>query len=128
MADSIHSNASATNNNSKNGDGNDQTSENNASIGFSSLMDIGQAYGIWNPDVDGANFKSSGKKKSQSSSAEDEKEKLVIDDEQDIDDEDDDDEPLSPGICHFALSPPVDFPNFIKNLNLTLQVGQRKRK
>jgi len=95
MADPIHSNPSATNNNSKNSDGNNQATENEPSIGFSSLMDIGQAYGIWNPDVDGANFK----KKSQSSSAaDDDKEKLVIDDDQDIDDDEDDDEPLSPGI------------------------------
>ena len=93
--DSIHSQSSATNNNGKNPDGPTDESSN----GFSSLMDIGQAYGIWNPDVDGANFSVNRKDRpGQAGIADheekDDKEKLVIDED---DDDDSDDEPLSPG-------------------------------
>ncbi len=36
----------------------DTSSADESSNGFSSLMDIGQAYGIWNNDLDGSDFKS----------------------------------------------------------------------
>jgi hypothetical protein len=58
------------------------------SNGFSSLMDIGAAYGIWNPDVDGV-FKH---KKEMSKEDKEDREKLVIDE-----DEEEEEEPLSPG-------------------------------
>ena len=89
--DSIHSQSAATNNNGKTSDGPQDESSN----GFSSLMDIGQAYGIWNPDVDGASFKPKGRPGPPGLDDKDErddKEKLVIDE-----DDDSDDEPLSPG-------------------------------
>ena len=93
--DSIHSQTVATNNNGKGPEGlPGQPDE--PSNGFSSLMDIGQAYGIWNPDVDGANFKVKGERNAANIDDKDDKQKLVIDEEEDIDD-DEDDEPLSPG-------------------------------
>ena len=100
--DSIHSQTAATNNNGKNSDGISVGGPpDDSSNGFSSLMDIGQAYGIWNPEVDGANFKVKGEPRGGGRVDHDEKEdkeKLVIDeDEDDVDDEEDDDEPLSPG-------------------------------
>lgn len=100
MADS---NASATNNNSKSTDGNNQTAPNDTPPGYSSLMDIGQAYGIWNADVDGAGFKSSSSKKRsrRSSIVTDDKDGMDEDQDQDIDEEDDDNEPLSPGRSSF---------------------------
>jgi hypothetical protein len=89
--DSIHSpQSAATNNNGKNADGPTDESSN----GFSSLMDIGQAYGIWNPEVDGANFKVNKNQRGEDVDEKEDKEKLVIDED---DDDDDDDEPLSPG-------------------------------
>ncbi len=93
-------NTTATNNNSKNNEDSNSSAPNNAaSAGFSSLMDIGQAYGIWNSDVDGASFRStSGKKRSQKGSEVATDEKDVVDEDHDIDDEDDDNEPLSPGM------------------------------
>ena len=73
--------------------------------GFSSLMDIGAAYGIWNPEAD-SEFKakraklekeqmqSMGSKTPAEMMAEkDDKEKLVIDEDED----DEEEEPLSPG-------------------------------
>jgi hypothetical protein len=89
--DSIHSpQSAATNNNGKHADGPTDESSN----GFSSLMDIGQAYGIWNPEVDGANFKVNKNQRGEDVDEKEDKEKLVIDED---DDDDDDDEPLSPG-------------------------------
>ena len=88
--DSIHSQSAATNNNGKTSDGPTDESSN----GFSSLMDIGQAYGIWNPEVDGANFKVNKNQRGEDVDEKEDKEKLIIDED---DDDEDDDEPLSPG-------------------------------
>ena len=75
-----------------------QGGEDGGANGFSSLMDIGAAYGIWNPDLDefkkkqaNANNVNAGDKITDNEK-EDGKEKLVIDEE-----EEEEEEPLSPG-------------------------------
>ncbi len=72
-----------------------QSGEDGGSNGFSSLMDIGAAYGIWNPDVDAADFKKKNKgNKESNEKSEESKEKLVIDEDEE---EEEEEEPLSPG-------------------------------
>merc|ERR1719211_1022204 len=65
------------------------------SNGFSSLMEIGAAYGIWNPDIDGKKIRLEKAANNAAIAAADkeDKEKLVIDEDED----DDEEEPLSPG-------------------------------
>ena len=90
-------------------------SEDGGSNGFSSLMEIGAAYGIWNPDVDSFKNKKMRMDKeamaineaasmslaaqaadrlNQASADKEDKEKLVIDEDEE---EEEEEEPLSPG-------------------------------
>jgi hypothetical protein len=88
--DSLQSQSLATNNNRKNLDGSAPDDSANA---FSSLMDIGQAFGIWNPDIDGSGLNKKAAVPLAGKPADaDEKQKLVIDE-----DDGSDEEPLSPG-------------------------------
>lgn len=81
----------ATNNNATKMPMDASNSADEASNGFSSLLDIGQAYGIWNPDLDA--FKAAKKEQENLTKKEDkdkvEKEKeLIIDEDEKDEDED----------------------------------------
>ena len=77
--------------------------------GFSSLMEIGQAYGIWNPDVDGSDLAAKLRQAREKHEAamraataidakgEGGNKDLVIDEDEDIELEDDEDEEVNPG-------------------------------
>jgi hypothetical protein len=69
-----------------------------SSNGFSSLMDIGQAYGIWNPDTDGSDFRArmkdgaSGSRSGAGQRPDKDDKELVIDEETNASDSEEEEE------------------------------------